>query len=132
MCPAAQVHSTATQMDLEWMPMRYTHLFTDDDGAARFVDVEVASASTRPLLTLTEAFPVSAMRFATANPGCQKDQAPESRRNWILCLTGSVQITASGETRTFLPGDLLLAEDVVGYGHASFSPDGFTAAVIAL
>lgn len=112
--------------------MRYTRLFTDDDGSARFTDVNVDSSPSRPLLTHTEEFPVSAMRIATAEAGCRKDQGPESRRNWVLCLTGSVQITASGETRTFLPGDLLLAEDIVGDGHSSFSPGGFTAAVVAL
>lgn len=112
--------------------MHYTRLFTDDDGSARFADVEVASSLNRSMLRHTEAFPVSVMRIATADAGCRKDQVPESCRNWVLCLTGSVQITASGETRTFLPGDLLLAEDIVGYGHSSFSPDGFTAAVVAL
>jgi len=43
-----------------------------------------------------------------------------------------VEITATGETRTFGPGDVLLVEDTTGTGHSSRSATGFTAAVVVL
>jgi hypothetical protein len=112
--------------------MRYTHLYTDEDGAARFEDVDLDVSPTEPTLSFGERFPVSSLFFATAAPGRRRAQAPEPRRNWVLCLTGSFEITASGETREFSPGDLLLAEDVDGDGHLSFTSEGYTVATVVL
>jgi hypothetical protein len=50
----------------------------------------------------------------------------------MICLSGSGEITASGETRVFRPGDVLLVEDVDGVGHSSSSPEGFTVAAVVL
>ena len=43
-----------------------------------------------------------------------------------------VEVTATGETRTFGPGDVLLVEDTDGFGHSSNTPDGFVAAFVVL
>jgi hypothetical protein len=112
--------------------MRYTHLYTDEAGAARFEDVDLDVNPTEATLHFSERFPVSSVFFATADAGRRRSQAPEPRRNWVLCLTGSFEITASGETRHFSPGDLLLAEDVDGEGHSSFTSDGYTVAVVVV
>jgi hypothetical protein len=37
----------------------------------------------------------------------------------MLVLSGSFEVTAGGETRTFSSGELLLAEDTTGPGHAT-------------
>lgn len=50
----------------------------------------------------------------------------------MICLSGSGEITATGETRVFAPGDVLLVEDVDGRGHASRTAEGFTVAVVVL
>lgn len=47
-------------------------------------------------------------------------------------VAGSVEITATGETRTFGPGGVLLVEDTTGTRHSSRSATGFTAAVVVL
>jgi hypothetical protein len=57
---------------------------------------------------------------------------PSLKETGVICLTGSFDITASGESRTLRPGDVLLAEDVEGAGHATFTGDGYTVAVIRL
>jgi hypothetical protein len=46
--------------------------------------------------------------------------------------SGRVEVTATGETRTFGPGDILLVEDIEGFGHSSRTPDGFVAAFVVL
>jgi quercetin dioxygenase-like cupin family protein len=50
----------------------------------------------------------------------------------MICLSGSGEITASGETRAFRPGDVLLVEDVDGVGHSSSTSEGFTVAAVVL
>jgi hypothetical protein len=47
-------------------------------------------------------------------------------------LSGSCEITASGETRVFRPGDVLLVEDVDGAGHSSSTSEGFTVVAVVL
>ena len=43
-----------------------------------------------------------------------------------------VEVTATGETRIFGPGDVLLVEDTEGFGHSSRTSDGFVAAFVVL
>jgi hypothetical protein len=50
----------------------------------------------------------------------------------IEIISGRVEVTASGETRTFGPGDVLLVEDTEGLGHSSRSAEGFLAAFVVL
>jgi hypothetical protein len=114
------------------MPMHYLHLYEDDTGAARFEEVEVALTPREPTLEISEQRDVSSIFFARGAQGRDRAQAPEPQRNWVICLTGSFDITASGESRTLRPGDVLLAEDVEGAGHATFTGDGYTVAVIRL
>ncbi len=47
-------------------------------------------------------------------------------------LSGTCTITATGETRSFGPGDVLLVEDTTGSGHSSTTSDGFTALLASL
>ena len=44
----------------------------------------------------------------------------------------TVEEAATGEIRTFGPGDILLVEDTEGFGHSSRTPDGFVAAFVVL
>ena len=50
----------------------------------------------------------------------------------MICIAGSGEITASGETRTFRAGDVLLVEDVDGVGHSSSTAEGFTVVAVIL
>ena len=50
----------------------------------------------------------------------------------MICLSGSGEVTASGETRRFGPGDVLLVEDVDGVGHSSSTEGGFTVVAVVL
>ena len=64
---------------------------------------------------------------------CSSDlEQPEQARQLVVGISGRVEVTASGETRTFGPGDVILVEDTEGVGHSSRSAEGFLAAFIAL
>ena len=50
----------------------------------------------------------------------------------MICTTGSGETTASGETRTFRAGDVIVVEDVDGVGHSSATSEGFTVVAVVL
>ena len=114
---------------------RYTRLYADDDGLARFEDIDLPLTPEVPLpddLSVSQPLPAAAVLFALAPAGGSHPEQPEARRQLIICTSGSGEITASGETRTFGPGDVLLVEDVDGVGHSSATAEGFTAVVVVL
>jgi hypothetical protein len=115
--------------------LRYTRLFTDEQGMARFDDVDVLLHPDNPspdTLSVSEPMPASAVLFGRAPAGGSHPEQPESRRQLMICLSGSGEITASGETRVFRPGDVLLVEDVEGVGHSSSTSEGFTVVAVVL
>ena len=115
--------------------LQYTRLFSDEQGVARFEDVEVRLHPDDPrpdALSLSEPIPATAVLFGRAPAGGSHAEQPESRRQLMICLSGSGEITASGETRTFGPGDVLLVEDVEGVGHSSATVEGFTVIAVVL
>jgi quercetin dioxygenase-like cupin family protein len=112
-----------------------TRLYTDDQGNARFEDVAMSFLPENPapnVMGMSTAWPASGVLFGRGPAGGSHPEQPESRRQLIVGVSGSVEVTATGETRTFGPGDVLLAEDTSGVGHSSRSATGFVAAVILL
>jgi hypothetical protein len=115
--------------------MRYTRLFTGKDGTSRFEDVEVPLSPEKPApheLSVSRPIPASAVLFGRAPAQGSHPEQPEPRRQLIIGLTGSVEVTTAHETRVFGPAEVLLAEDLEGPGHSSRTSDGFTAAIIVL
>ena len=75
------------------------------------------------------------MFFSGAPSGWHGDWHPAPRRQFSCNLAGEVEVTASdGETRLFLPGDVLLLEDTTGKGHKTkvTSEEDFIIAVVQL
>ena len=50
----------------------------------------------------------------------------------MIVLSGTFDITASGQRKTLSAGDVILVEDTHGHGHSSTIRDGATAVMIAL
>src|SRR5262245_22747897 len=124
-------HDLACNADV----MPYALLFTDEGGMSRFEDVEVRLDPVDPApdqLGLSGPIPATAVLCGRAPADGSHPEQPESRRQLMICLSGSGEITATGETRQFVPGDVLLVEDVDGRGHASRTIEGFTVAVVVL
>jgi hypothetical protein len=115
--------------------MPITRLYTDRNGQARFEDVEISFVPDAPppdVMSVSHAWPASAVLFGRGPAGGSHPEQPEQRRQLIIGVSGTVEVTATGETRTFGPGDVLLAEDTTGVGHSSRSSEGFVAAVVLL
>jgi quercetin dioxygenase-like cupin family protein len=115
--------------------MHITRLYADENGAARFQDVEITFTPDDPppdATSVSEPQPASAVLFARASGGGGHGEQPEHQRQLAIGMSGTAEITASGETRTFGPGDALLIEDTEGVGHSSRTLEGFVAAVVVL
>ena len=101
--------------------MKYVRLFTGPDQLSHFEDVEVelsepGSASQQ----LSKAMETKAIQFRENAAAYDLDWHPAPRRQFVINLTGEVEITASdGEVRRFGPGTIMLAEDTTGKGHLS-------------
>ena len=101
--------------------VKYVRLYTGPDQLSHFEDVEVelsepGSASQQ----LSKAMEVKALQFRENTAAYDLDWHPAPRRQFIVNLTGEVEITASdGEVRRFGPGTIMLAEDTTGKGHLS-------------
>jgi len=112
--------------------LRYTRLFTDQHGMARFEEVEVALAPKNPApdeLSVSEPMRATAVVFGRVPARGSHPEQPERQRQLMVCLSGAGEITASGETRGFTAGDVLLVEDTTGFGHSSSTTEGFTVIV---
>lgn len=103
--------------------MRYTRIYTAEDGGSRFEDVEVTGeVRTSPVSSGVSEYaapvPATAVvlrRVVRAHPE-QPHVAP--RRQFMVNLRGTVEVeTSDGEVRRFGPGDLVLIEDTTGAGH---------------
>ena len=115
--------------------VHYTRLYSDDDGQARFEDVEVVLDPDDPAPDqLSVSVPMGCDRGALrrAPAGGSHPAQPEPRRQLMICIAGSGHITASDETRTFHAGDVLLVEDVDGVGRSTATAEGFTVVAVVL
>jgi hypothetical protein len=112
-----------------------TRLFTDEHGQARFEDVQIPLAPDNPApdqLSVSAPWPASAALLGRGPSGGRHAEQPEHHRQLIIGVSGTVEVTATGETRTFGPGDVLLVEDTDSIGHSSQSSTGFIAAFVVL
>ncbi len=103
--------------------MRYTRIWTDDDGESHFEDVDVPMSSAvyappAPAFDLTEAFAASRVLFFSLPVGFFGDWHPAPRSQFTLILGGQLEVQASdGEVRRMGPGDVVLSADLGGRGH---------------
>lgn len=105
--------------------MKYTRLYTDEDGESHFEDVEVAFnsvdfASPAPPLDLSSFTPATQYGFLRAPVGWFGDWHPVPCRQMMFYLAGEIEAeTSDGEVRRFGPGSVTLVEDTFGKGHKS-------------
>jgi hypothetical protein len=85
--------------------MKYDHLYSADDGSSRFEDLafEFAPADfapPAPPADVSDAVSASAFMMLRLPAGWTDPGHPAPARQFAIMITGTVQITASGETRT--------------------------------
>ena len=102
---------------------KVVRVYTGDDLRSHFEDLTVPMGEFRlgSLFSLkSEMIPVKGLVFRE-NPldGSDEFHTPPQRQ-LVITLSGSVELrVGDGSTRTFGPGDVLLAEDIAGEGHSA-------------
>jgi len=104
------------------------------DGQSHFHDVNKTTASTNFNGNLTAPEKATSILFRSTPADWKVDWHHPPRKQYIIQLEGSVEMTASdGSTKTLNPGDVALVEDLAGKGHKSRAISGPTkAAFVAI
>lgn len=118
--------------------MHFHHLYADEDGAShwRTVDVSLAERVFAPpaqSIELSEAEPATFAVFLRLRAGWDEPTHPTPKRQTLVCLRGTVEVTASdGEARRIGPGNVWRMEDTHGAGHHTrvISDEDFESVVI--
>ena len=106
--------------------MQVTRLYTNQTGVSAFEDITISLER-----VAVETFPgqraeqfadlraPSAMRVNETDAGHQYDWHNAPKKQWVVTLQGEIEVQLrDGTSKRFGPGDVLLAEDLTGTGHA--------------
>ncbi|MYE22348.1 MAG: hypothetical protein F4Y01_00065 [Gammaproteobacteria bacterium] len=105
--------------------MRVVRVYTGDDGESHFQDVDIGVTSEGGIGRLSPLIEGPGVMFREVDGDYDLDFHTAPRRQFVVNLRGSVDITVgSGETRRLESGDILLAEDTTGHGHKSRAVEG--------
>ncbi|MBT8456419.1 MAG: cupin domain-containing protein [Rhodobacteraceae bacterium] len=103
--------------------MHYHHLYVDAAGESHWRTVEVTLeertfAPPAKAIFTSDGEPAKAVLFLSLAPGWNEPIHPTPKRQFYVCLSGRVRVTASdGEAREIGPGDVWRMEDTHGSGH---------------
>ena len=95
-------------------------IYTGDDGESHFEDINLEVAGEEGIAAYGLTLKPESMTFRTQQPGVDLDFHPAPRRQYIISLSGQVEVgLGSGEKRIFGAGDVMLADDTTGRGHTT-------------
>ena len=106
-------------------PLKHYRMYTDQTGESHIETVEikqslVKAAPPAPPLHLSAYHSASRCVFYSAQPGWFGDWHPAPARQYMVLLSGKVDVeTSDGGTVNLVPGDVILVEDTWGKGHRS-------------
>ena len=90
-------------------------LYTADDGQSHIDDLDLNSNE-----ELKSPLAAKSIVFSTWPPGQFIDWHPAPRRQYVILLSGQLEIgLGDGTVRRFGPGDARLVEDTSGQGHTT-------------
>ena len=100
--------------------MKITRIYTGQDGESHFEEIDIQLIPVGPAGSISEPVPAQNVIFRETGPDYNLDFHPAPRRQYVVNLTGSVELeVGSGEKQVLGPGSILLAEDTTGRGHKS-------------
>jgi len=101
-----------------------TRLYTGLDGLSYSEDIEMKvlpTAATSPTAVPTESaetVKVTGVQFRRQAPGYVNDWHTAPRRQYVITLNGRSEVEFSGGQKVlYVPGKVVLAEDLTGKGH---------------
>ena len=99
--------------------MRVTRVYTGEDQQSHFEDLELPEEETQHGW-FSARVPASGVVFRRTPPGGSLDFHQAPRRQFVIMLTGAVEIECGhAAVRRFAAGDVILADDTTGQGHIS-------------
>lgn len=101
---------------------RIVRVYTGADGRSHFEDLVIPMEQVHQSLRVSArsaTLPVAGLVFRENPLGRAEEPHTPSRRQFVITLTGAVEIRGATESRIFGPGDVLFAEDMTGEGHAN-------------
>lgn len=102
-----------------------TRMYTGDDGRSHFEDLAVPLDDTPLVGQLSALIPGDGVFFRESAAGGSRDFHCAPRRQFVVMLSGAVEITCSGgESRVLGAGEVLLADDTTGEGHRTVERAG--------
>jgi hypothetical protein len=105
--------------------MRIVRVYTGSDGKSHFEDVDVAMGERGAAGRISAMVPARGVMFREVAGDYDLDFHNAPRRQYVVNLTGSVDLeVGDGSRRRLGPGSILLAEDTTGQGHKSCAVDG--------
>ena len=108
--------------------MLITRIYTGADGQSHIEEMDTDAFPNPASLTAIES-----IRFRVQPPGQFSDWHTESRRNYIITLSGEGEIgLGDGSTHKIGPGRVMLVEDLTGQGHTTRSSGSVPRVTIAI
>ena len=93
--------------------MQIVRVFAGDDGESHFEDV-----TPEEMVTIAKRLGSGDIELLSRQAPSFSDYHIAPRRQYVMHLLGTAEYeTADGTKRQFLPGDILVAEDLSGHGH---------------
>jgi hypothetical protein len=100
--------------------MKIVRVYTGSDGESHFEDLEIELRDDGFLGRMSGLVPAKGVIFREVDGDYALDFHTAPRRQYVVNLTGSVELEVGDGTKRLLgPGDVLLAEDTTGRGHIS-------------
>ena len=101
------------------MSLKYTHLYSGDDGLSHFKDVELpGKKDDKNFRISSELLKATGVFFRETEGEYDNKWHNAPRRTFVVVLEGGLEVVASdGTTRVFGPGDVFLQDDPTGKGH---------------
>ena len=97
--------------------MKITRIYTGPDNESHFEEKEV-DFKLNGDMEVSELEPATGVYFRRAQASRLHDFHPAPRRQYIITLSGQVEIeTGDGTVKRFGKGDIMLADDTTGRGH---------------
>ena len=97
--------------------MKIIRLYTGADNESHFEEIDV-ELNPRGRNAFSDLQPAEGVMFRRALETHHSDYHPAPRRQYVITLSGQVEIeTGDGTVRRFGPGDVMLADDTTGRGH---------------
>lgn len=105
--------------------MQIVRIYTGTDGESHFEDLDVDFPDVGPYGRISRMVPAKGVLFREVGGDYDLDYHKAPRRQYVVNLTGSVEIEVGDGTKRVLgPGTILLAEDTTGRGHISRNVGG--------